>query len=176
MVYQDDALVHSREFEAHYQTLRTVYGYLMDRALTFKLTKTHLNMLNATFLGHIVDATGRFPCVEKVNAIMEKEYPKADVTAVRSFIGMTLYYRNYVHDYANKVAPLHALSRKGVIFPASWTEEHERAVDMLKEDLCSYPCLMNVDNSRPYQVRVDAWPREVLLQPDDQGDWRPVSW
>ena len=72
---------------------------------------------------------------------------QGDVTAVRSFIGMTLYYRNYIHDYANKVAPLHALTRKGVNVPASWTGEHERAVDVLKEDLCSYPCLMNVDNS-----------------------------
>ena len=65
-------------------------------------------------------------------------------------------YRNYIHDYANKVAPLHALTRKGVNVPASWTEEHERAVAILKEDLCSYPCLMNVVNSRPYQGRVDA--------------------
>ena len=40
---------------------------------------------------------------------------------------------------------------------------------------------MYVDNSRPYQVRVDACRRGhglggVLLQPDDQGDWRLVSW
>ena len=41
-IYQDDALVHSWEFEEHYQTLRTVYGCLRDRALTFKLTTTHL--------------------------------------------------------------------------------------------------------------------------------------
>ena len=90
-------------------------------------------------------------------------------------------YRNYIHDYANKVAPLHALTRKGVNVPASWTEEHERAVDELKEALCSYPCLMNVDYSRPYQVRVDACRRGhglggVLLQQDGTGDWRPVSW
>ena len=170
VVHQEDAMVHSREFEEHYRTLRTVYGCLRDRALRFKLAKTHLNMPSATFLGHMVDATGRYPCVEKVKGIMEKEYPKADVTAIRSFIGMTLYYRNYIHDYANKVAPLHALTRKGVNVPASWTEEHERAVDVLKKDLCSYPCLMKVDNSRPYQVRVDACRRGhglggVLLQP-----------
>ena len=108
VVYQDDTLVHNREFEEHYWTMRTVYGCLRDRVLTFKLTRTHLNMPNATFLGHIVNATRRYPCVEK-------EYPKADVTAVRSFIGMTPYYRNY----ANKEAPLHALTRKWVNVPAS---------------------------------------------------------
>ena len=55
--------------------LRTVYGCLRDRALTFMLTKTLLNRPSATFLGHMVDATGRYSCVEKVKAIMEKEYP-----------------------------------------------------------------------------------------------------
>ena len=104
-------------------------------ALTFKLIKTHLNMPSATFLWHMVDATGRYPCVEKVKANMEKEYPEADVTTVRSFIGMTQYYRNYISDYANKVAPLHALTRKGVNVPASWPEKHERAADTLKKDL-----------------------------------------
>ena len=53
-------------------------------------------------------------------------------------------------------------------------------MDVLKEDLCSQPCLMNVDNSKPFQVRVDACRRGhgiggVLLQPDEVGDWRPVS-
>lgn len=49
-----------------------------------------------TFLGnHMIDESGRYPCVEKVKVLMEKDYPKSDTTPVRSFIGMTLYYRNY---------------------------------------------------------------------------------
>lgn len=59
---------------------------LQNRLLTFNLAKTHLNMPCAAFLGHMVDATGRYPCVEKVKAIMEMEYPKSDVTAVRKFM------------------------------------------------------------------------------------------
>ena len=55
---------------------------------------------------------------------MKKDYPKTDVTAVRRFIGMTFYYRNYIYDYANKMSPLYALTRKGVNIPDSWTEEH----------------------------------------------------
>ena len=51
---------------------------------------------------------------------------------------MTLYHRNYIRDYANKVAPLHALTRKEVNIPATWTEEPNRTVDTLKEDLCFY--------------------------------------
>jgi hypothetical protein len=174
LVYQDDVLVHSRAFNTHYHTLDQVYRCLRENDLTFKLKKTHLNMPKAAFLGHTVEAAGRCPSPEKVKAIMEKAFPSRDTTDVRSFIGMTLYYRNYIHDYAEKIAPLHALTRKGVVVSAVWGKIHEEAVDILKEDLCSWPCLMNVDNTRPFQVRVDACRRGhgiggVLLQQDDHG-------
>ena len=68
-----------------------VYECLIARDLTFKLKKTHLNMPCVTFLGHMIDESGRYPCVEKVKAIMEKDYPKTDTIAVSSFIGMTLF-------------------------------------------------------------------------------------
>ena len=58
---------------------------------------------------------------------------------------------------------------------------HTGAVDVLKEDLCSYPCLKNVDNTKPSQVRVDSCRRGhgiggVLLQQDKKGEWRLVLW
>ena len=181
LVYQDDVLAHSKTFSHHYHTLRDIYQCLEERRLTFKLKKTHLNMPCTAFLGHMIDESGRYPSPEKVKAIMEKGYPKEDVTAVRSFIGMTLYYRNYIYDYANKVAPLNELTRKGVCIPEVWSERHEQAVDQLKEDLSAWPCLMNVDNSKPFQIRVDACRRGhglggVLLQQDEEDQWRPVSW
>jgi hypothetical protein len=181
LVYQDDVLAHSTYFHTHWGTLQKVYWSLRDRDLTFKLKKTHLNMEKASFLGHVVEAQGRYPSPEKIKTIMEKAYPKKDATEVRCFIGMTLYYRNYIHDYAEKIAPLHALTRKGLVVPDVWGPEHERAVDMLKEDLCDWPCLMAVDNRRLFQVRVDACRRGhgiggVLLQQDESGEWRPVSW
>ena len=119
LVYQDDVMAHSREFRSHWSTLGRIYRSLEDMDLTFKLKKTHLNMPYAVFLGHAMDEEGRYPSLEKVRAIMEKDYPR-DVTGVRSFIGMTLYYRNYVHDYAEKIAPLHALTRKGVDVAETW--------------------------------------------------------
>jgi hypothetical protein len=44
-----------------------------------------------------------------------------------------------------------------------------------------WPVLMLVDNSKPFQVRVDACRRGhgiggVLLQQGDANEWRPVSW
>jgi hypothetical protein len=61
LVYQDDVLVHSRSFGEHYHTLDQVYHCLRENDLTFKLKKTHFNMPKASFLGHTVEAAGRYP-------------------------------------------------------------------------------------------------------------------
>ena len=51
------------------------YGCLRDRALTFQLIKTQLCRLPPPKKGTwMVDATGRYLCVEKMKAIMEKEH------------------------------------------------------------------------------------------------------
>jgi hypothetical protein len=120
LVYQNDVLAHSTDFHTHWGTLQKVYSSLRDRDLTFKLKKTQLSMEKASFLGHVVEAQGRYPSPEKIKAIMEKAYPRKDATEVRCFIGMTLYYRNCIHDYAAKIAPLHALTRQEIVVPDVW--------------------------------------------------------
>jgi hypothetical protein len=129
LVYQDNVLVHSREFAEHYRSLGKVYACLKARRITFKLTKTHINFPSMAFLGHVIDETGRYPNPEKIKAIMEQDYPNQDTTAVRSFIGQTSYYRNYTYDYANKIAPLNAMVKKGVILNDAWGPEQIAAVD-----------------------------------------------
>jgi hypothetical protein len=68
-----------------------------------------------------------------------------------------------------------------VILKDAWGPEQIAAVDQLKEDLSMWPVLMLVDNSKPFQVRVDACRRGhgiggVLLQQDNANEWRSVSW
>jgi hypothetical protein len=181
LVCQDDLLNHSITHAQHYASQEKIYDCLIERQLTFKRSKMHLNQDKIVFLGHMVDSTGRYPSPKAVEAITKQAYPKADQTAVRSFIGQTLYYRHYIEGYADKVGPLHALTRKGVEVPMVWGKEHEEAVDQLKEDLTSLLCLMPIDNRKPFEVRVDACRRghglgAILLQPDEEGLMRPVAY
>ena len=181
LVYQDDVLVYSQGFGSHMGTLQKSYDCMARRDLTLKITKMKMDYPSVVFLGHLVDGEGRYPSPENVDAIRKLAYPDKDQTSVRSFIGLTLYYRNYIHGYSDKVRPLHALTRKGVSVPKEWTEEHRVAVDILKEDLTSSPCLRLVDNRLPFEVRVDACRRErgcgaILLQPDEDGEWHPVCY
>ncbi|MFN8792066.1 MAG: Ty3/Gypsy family RNase HI domain-containing protein, partial [Bdellovibrionales bacterium] len=148
-----------------------------------KLAKCHFDYPEIEFLGHCIDKNGRYPSKKAVAAIVELGYPCEDQTSVRSFVGMTLYYKDYIRGYSDIVSPLHGLTRKGVDVKARWGEEHRDAVDRLKKALTEAPCLQTVDNTKPFQIRVDACRKgrglgAVLLQPSvhDETKWVPVAY
>ena len=112
--YMDDTLNHSKGFMSHYFTQREAYNRLRIGNVTMKLSKTHINYDMMKFLGHLLFYDGRTPATDSVEAIAEWADPK-DTTAVRSFLGATLYYREYIHQYSELAMPLYALTKKGVV-------------------------------------------------------------
>ena len=101
IVYQDDVLAHSLTFEEHYRTLNKMYDSLERMGLTLKLVKCHFDYPEIEFLGHLIDKDGKYPSRKAVEAILDLAYPCNDQTEVRSFIGMTLYYKQYIRDYSS---------------------------------------------------------------------------
>jgi hypothetical protein len=105
-----------------------------------------------------------------------------DVTGVRSFLGATLFYRRFIHQYGDLAAPLYALTKKGVNVRKDWDDDvHGAAMDSLKAALTSAPVLRLFDPSQPIQIRLDACKvgrgiGAILLQPDEEGDWHPVEY
>jgi hypothetical protein len=98
--YVDDLLNHADEFVDHFETQQEIYRRLRTRSLTIKLTKTHLNYPSVKFLGHILCGDGRLPDPEAVEAIAAWKNPET-AKEVRSFLGATLYYREYIYQYAS---------------------------------------------------------------------------
>ena len=47
------------------------------------------------------------------------------VAEVRSFLGLTSYYRGFIYEYAHIAKPLHGLTESGKEF--LWTEECDKA-------------------------------------------------
>ncbi len=68
-----------------------------------------------TFLGHVVSENGTRLDPGKIEAVLHFPQPRT-VTNVRSFLGLTGYYRKYVRGYARLAAPLFELTRKDVDF------------------------------------------------------------
>ena len=67
------------------------------------------------FLGHVISASGFSVDPEKVEEIMSRERPKS-VFEIRSFLGLAGYYRRFVKDFSQLVAPMTRLTRKGIKF------------------------------------------------------------
>ena len=179
--YIDDVLNHTDDFQVHLDTQQDIYDRLDGAQLTLKLSKTHLNYERVKFLGHILTAEGRLPDPEAVEAIREWANPTT-TKEVRSFLGSTLYYREYIHGYSDMAMPLYDLIKKGVVVATEWREEiHGEACQRIKDALTSKPVLMQVDNTRPFRLKVDACRvgrgiGSILEQQNKDGKWQPVSY
>ena len=65
-----------------------------------------------------------------------------------------MYYRRFVKDFSRIARPLISLMKKEMMF--EWTEDCERAFQLLKEKLTTAPILVIPDPSLEYSVYSDA--------------------
>ena len=105
------------------------------------------------FLGHVVSANGIKSDPAKVDAIVKLPAP-ADVTSLRSFLGMINYFRIFIPHFAEHAAVLNALLTKGVSFV--WTQSHQEAFNALKQALASAATIYPFDPDLPVVVQTDA--------------------
>ena len=153
LVYLDDIVVFSRDFESHLQRLGDVLGRLEDAGLKVKPSKCHLARRKVSFLGHVVSEEGIQTDPRKVEAV--KDWPSpASLTEVRSFLGLAGYYRSFVPDFATVAKPLTALADKGRTF--HWSEECEVAFLELKRLLTQSPILGYPEDEGQIVLDTDA--------------------
>ncbi len=98
-VFIDDLNVHSESWEEHFQHLDVVLYKLKEVNLKLNPNKCCFVAKNITFLGHVVSKEGTRPDPEKIEAVLHFPQLKT-VINIRSFLGLTRYYRNYVRGYS----------------------------------------------------------------------------
>ena len=90
---------------------------------------------------------------DKIREIMEWHVPK-DVSDVRSFMGITGYYRKFIEGFSKIVNPITSLQKKGKIFV--WDIKYEEIFNKLKELLTTTPILKITDPNMDFVVCTDA--------------------
>ena len=90
VVFIDDILVYSKDWENHDMRLRVVLETLRKERLYAKLTKCEFWLREVSFLGHIISEEGIQVVPKKVEVIIEWK-PSRNVTEVRSFLGLAGY-------------------------------------------------------------------------------------
>ena len=153
LLYLDDVIVISPDFDSHLQRLEEVFSRLQDAGLKLKPTKCELLQDEVHYLGHVVSAEGVATDPAKVEAIKKWEPPK-DVKGLQAFLGTAGYYRQYLPDFATVAKPLTRLVSGDNLW--TWTSDEQTAFQRLKDGLVSAPVLGYPDPKLPYILDTDA--------------------
>jgi hypothetical protein len=105
------------------------------------------------FLGHTISKDGISVNPSKVQEVMDWKPPKS-VHQIRGFLGLAGYYRRFILDFSRITKPMTELLKKGVKFV--WNEACEQAFHTLRQHLNSAQVLVQLDNSKPFEVFCDA--------------------
>jgi hypothetical protein len=100
-LYLNDIIVYAPTAEEHVRRLAVVLDRCRQAGLKLKAAKCELMKRSVHFLGHVVDADGVQTDPEKVDQVRAWAIPKS-MTEVRAFLGLTSYYRRFIHNYAEK--------------------------------------------------------------------------
>ena len=153
LVYLDDIVVISPDFDTHLSILTKVLDRLQKAGLTVSREKCQFCMPRLKYLGYIVDGNGLHVDPDKVEAILRIPTPKT-VTEIRRFAGMASWYRRFVPEFATIMDPLHRLTKKNARF--DWTDECEKAFMQIKKQLVEAPILTCPDFGKPFCLQTDA--------------------
>ena len=111
VVFIDDILVYSKDRENHDKHLRVVLETLRKEHLYAKLSKCEFWLNKVSFLGHIVSKEGIRVDPNKIEVVVEWK-PSRIVTEVRSFLGLTGYYKRFIKRFSMTAAPMSRLLQK----------------------------------------------------------------
>ncbi|KAI3808242.1 hypothetical protein L1987_24191 [Smallanthus sonchifolius] len=127
IVFIDDILIYSKSKEEH-----ILLELLRNEKLYAKFSKYEFWLSKVQFLGHVINANDIQVDPVKIEAISKWEIPKSP-TEVRSFLGLTGYYRRFIQDFSGIAVPLTSLTRKSVKY--EWGPKQSKAFETLKQKL-----------------------------------------
>ena len=138
VVYIDDVVVFSDDWETHVHLIRELFCALRDAGLVINLAKCDFGRAEVTYLGHVVGHGKVLPKDTNIRAIVDLPTPSSK-REVRKFIGMAGYYRKFIKNFSDVVLPLTDLLRKEKKF--QWSVVCEEACQKIKSILTKYPLL-----------------------------------
>jgi hypothetical protein len=132
----DDVAIYSQTFEQHLSHLREVLTRLKNAKLTANTAKFKFLLKRMTILGHVIEEGLIKPDESKVSAVQQIS-ALTTKTQVKSFLGLTGYYADFIPRYQDKAYALMELLKRNKPDKVHWGEAEQRALDALKSALIS---------------------------------------
>jgi transposase InsO family protein len=186
LIYLDDILVFGNTPEEHYQRLRAVLQRIREAGLKLSPSKCHLFEDQVEYLGHIISKSGISTSPQKIEKVKSWPSPTSQ-EELRSFLGLSGYYRRFIQNYAEIVAPLEKLcldgwnkARKlrGKLRTWQWNSEHEEIFQHLKWCLTHSPILSFPAKDGDYILDTDASHSSIgaVLSQIQDGNERVIAY
>ena len=121
--YLDDILIATSNMEDHLFYLDQVLTALERAGLKLNPQKCSIAQESVVCLGHLLSKDGVAPDPYNIDKIRAWD-PPGNARKLKTFLGLTGYYRMFVKDYSKIAEPLTELTRDGVEWV--WKEEHQK--------------------------------------------------
>ena len=110
-------------------------------------------MKEISFLGHVVSNGGIAVDPGKVQDVLNWKPPN-NVSGIRSFLGLTRYYRRFIEGFSKLAKPMTALLEKNAKF--IWSDKCQANFDELKKRLTTALVLILPYLSKNFSIYCDA--------------------
>lgn len=152
LVFFDDILVYSPSWAEHLQHVKQVFQVLCANKLAPKKSKCFFGEPSVAYLGHVISVNGVAMDSSKVEDI--SSWPRQrTVRALRGFLGLAGYYRQFIAEYRAITAPVTVLLRREAF---SWSPAADQSFTDLKRDLVTASVLQLPNFEDRFLVDRDA--------------------
>ena len=175
VAFLDDLLSGSPTFEGMMDNLRKIFERILTSKMLLSPKKVELSKTQLNFLGVTLSEAGVSVCADKLDAV-HKMLPPKNAKGIKTFLGMTGFFRKFIKNYAKIAAPLTLLLKKDAVF--HWGSEQQEAWQALKHELSVAPTLMHPDIDKRFTLMTDSSSYaigSILLQKDESGKLHPVA-
>lgn len=172
----DDILIFSKNFIQHMDHLSKLLEAIQTEGFRLKFTKCTFASDSVKYLGHIIQNNSVKPVKDNLTSIRNFPVPETQKN-IRQFLGKINFYHEYIPNSAIILDPLHNLLRKNQKF--IWTDECQKAFEMVKNLLCTQPVLEIFDQDLAINIYTDASLEGVgaiLKQTQLDGKEKPVAY
>lgn len=169
IVYLDDLVNFSKTFEDHMEAIRATLMRCRQFNLKLKPSKCKFFQTEVEYLGHIISAQGVSSDPKKIRAILNLA-PPADVSQLKTFLGLVNYHKRQIDNLAGTAAPLYKLMCKDTKW--EWSKECQRSFETLKRQLSSNPVMGYPDVNREFVLYTDMSNARIagILSQADKDD------
>ncbi|UYV63472.1 K02A2.6-like, partial [Cordylochernes scorpioides] len=173
--YIDDILVAGKDHRDHEQKLELIFKRLQEKGLRLNKDKCKFAVNAVEYLGFKIDKKGLHPISSKIEAVVEAPEP-TNVSQLRSFIGLLMYYSRFIRNIADILAPFYQLLKKNSKW--NWTSEHRILFAKCKALLTNESVLAHYDATRELVLACDASSYGlgvVLSHRNDRKEETPIA-